>query len=103
MEYFTEHQLTEKLHSVSFSVLQPERNDELIGDFFERHSRVKGAIVLSSRSSVIASYLDRHRIDGVKLIGIDLTEQNVAEVKRGTMTSCSDSGPNSRATWPFGR
>lgn len=39
--------------------------------------------MLSSRGSVIASYLRKHRIDGVKLISIDLTENNIREIRNG--------------------
>ncbi len=83
MDYLTEHGLANNLHRVPFSVMHPERNDELIGDFFERHPCVKGAVVLSSRSSVIAAYMDKHRIEGVKLVGVDLTENNCREIRRG--------------------
>ncbi|MDE6446638.1 MAG: substrate-binding domain-containing protein [Alistipes sp.] len=83
MGYMTEHDRTKQLHRLSFSVVEPERNSELIGDFFERNPRVRGAVVLSSRSSVIASYLHEHRIDGVRLIGVDLTENNSREIRNG--------------------
>lgn len=85
MSYMADRQLTGALHRVAFSVMEPERNKELIGDFFERHPAVRGAVVLSSRGSVIAHYLHKHRIEGVKLIGIDLTENNIREVKNGNM------------------
>lgn len=83
MAYFKERDRLRSLHRVSFSVMEPERNEELIGDFFQQHPEIRGAIVLSSRGSVIAQYLRRHRIDWVKLIGIDLTEANIREVKSG--------------------
>lgn len=83
MAYMNERDLAKSLHRISFSVMEPERNEELIGDFFQQNPRIRGAIVLSSRSSVIASYLHRHRIDWVKLIGIDLTENNIRAIKNG--------------------
>lgn len=85
MAYITEHDQTKLLHRVSFSAMEPERNEEIIGDFFERNPQVCGAVVLSSRSSVIAAYLHKHKIDRVKLIGIDLTENNSREIKRGNI------------------
>ena len=83
MTYLSEHDKVRALHRLSFSVLEPERNDELIGDFFEQHPQVRGAVVLSSRGSVIASYLRKHRIDGVELISVDLTENNIREIRNG--------------------
>ncbi len=85
MTYISEHGQTKLLHRISFSVMEPERNGEIIGDFFEQHPQVRGAVVLSSRSSVIASYLHEHRIGHVRLIGIDLTEANSREIKNGNI------------------
>lgn len=85
MSYFTEKNKVKSLHRLSFSVLEPERNEELIGDFFEQHPQVRGAVVLSSRGSVIASYLRKHKINHVKLISIDLTENNIREIRNGTI------------------
>ncbi len=85
MAYIAEHDQTKLLHRVSFSAMEPERNNEIIGDFFEQHPQVRGAVVLSSRSSVIAAYLRERKINHVKLIGIDLTENNCKEIKRGSI------------------
>ena len=81
--YLRETGQLQRLHRVPFSVSEPERNETLIGDFFERHPAVRGAAVLNSRTSVIADYLQRRGVDRVKLIGIDLTEANVRALKEG--------------------
>ena len=83
MAYCQEHDLTRRLHRVSFSVTEPERNESLIGDFFEKNSNVQGAIVLSSRGSVVADYFKKHKINDVKLICIDVTESNRKAVQSG--------------------
>lgn len=83
MTYLQETGQLPLLYRVPFSVSEPQRNDELIGDFFEQHPEVRGAAVLNSRASVIASYLRKRKIDWVKLIGIDLTEANICALKDG--------------------
>ncbi len=83
MTYLQENNLMANLHRVPFSVMEPERNDELIGDYFEQHPEVRGAVVLNSRASVIANYFKRRNIHWVKLIGIDLTESNIRALKEG--------------------
>ena len=83
MDYFSEHNLVPRLHRASFSVLDEALNEKLIGNFFELHPEVRGATVLSSRVSVIAAYLRKHHIRGVKLIGLDLTDDNMRDVERG--------------------
>lgn len=83
MKYLEEHNLSDRLHRIPFSAIDPKRNEELIGDYFERHPKVRGAVVLNSRVSVIASYFRKRKIKDVRLIGIDLTEDNVKEVNNG--------------------
>ena len=83
MTYLQEVNLHTNLHRLSFSVGDSERNEELIGNYFEEHPEVRGALVLNSRASVIANYFERHNINGVKLIGIDLTDSNIQALKAG--------------------
>lgn len=85
MTYFSGAGQQNRLHRVPFSVMEPERNEELIGDFFRLHPEVKGALVLNSRVSVVADYFSKHGIRDVKLIGIDLTEDNIRALKEGTV------------------
>jgi LacI family transcriptional regulator len=81
MAYINEHGMGERLHTLPFSVVEPCKNRELIGDFFSRNPRVRGAIVLNSRGHIIADYLREQGIEGVKLICIDLTESNIRALR----------------------
>ena len=83
MTYLNEVHKISRLHRVPFSVMEPERNEELIGNYFEQHPEVRGALVLNSRVSVVADYFKKHGNNRVKLIGIDLTEDNIRALKDG--------------------
>lgn len=83
MEYFNKTGKATVIHSVDFSVVNPDENVELIGDFFEENPKVKGAIVLSSRGHILADYFAKHGVDDMKLICVDLTESNYKEIDRG--------------------
>ena len=83
MDYCHKFNLTNHLRIAPFSVTEPERNKELIGVFFEKNPNVRGAIVLSSRGSVIANYFKEQNIKGVKLICIDITDSNRKAVQTG--------------------
>ncbi|HET9570257.1 MAG TPA: substrate-binding domain-containing protein [Bacteroidales bacterium] len=83
MAYFDEHQMSDRVHRVSFSVLEPERNETLIKDYFEQNPNTRGVVVLNSRGYVISNYFKRHKIEHVKLICSDLTEKNEHEIKNG--------------------
>ena len=83
MAYCQEYNLTRRIHRVSFSVTEPKQNESLIGDFFRKNPNVHGAIVLSSRGSVIANYFEEQKISDVKLICIDVTDSNRKAVQAG--------------------
>lgn len=74
--YFDEHNITKRLHIKQYHVQDADRNETLIGDFFNLNPKVKGAVVLSSRGHIIADYLTKHRLEGIKLICVDLTQSN---------------------------
>lgn len=83
MDYCAEHSLTNAIHRVPYSALEPELNKTLIGDFFQRNSNVKGAVVMNSRGHIIADYLDSQGITDVKIVGIDVLEKNCKAVLDG--------------------
>lgn len=83
MSYFDERKMSDRVHRVSFSVLEPELNETLISDYFEKNPTIHGVVVLNSRGYVIANYFKKHHIDGVKLLCSDLTEKNEHEIKDG--------------------
>lgn len=85
MDYMRQEGLAGKVVSLPFSVVEPDENDRLIGGFFGEHPEVEGAVVLSSRGSVISEYLAAHRVKGVKTVCIDLTDANARALRSGRL------------------
>lgn len=81
--YFRDKDKFVKIHNISFSVSNPTDNDKTFRKFFEENPNVRGAVVLSSRGSIVAECLDRLSIEGVRLVCLDLTGSNVRALKRG--------------------
>lgn len=83
MEFFREHGLEGNVKRLMFSAAHPEENETLVGDFFERNPDIKGAAVLSSRGGIMANYLKGRRLEGIKLVTLDLTRINIEALRDG--------------------
>ena len=79
--YLKEKKLTNKVYRIPFSVLEPEKNNDLLTGFFQKHNAIGGVVVLNSRGNVIANYLAKNRINNIKLVCIDLTAPNIKALK----------------------
>lgn len=79
--YLKEKKLTNKVYRIPFSVLEPEKNDDLLSDFFHKHTDIGGIVVLNSRGNLIANYLAKNNINDIKLVCIDLTTPNIKALK----------------------
>lgn len=75
MAFFNENRLPHIIHR---EVLLPQQQEahQGVDAFFEVHPQVKGAVVLSSRGHIIADYIKRHGAKELKLVCVDLTENN---------------------------
>ncbi|MDL2320573.1 substrate-binding domain-containing protein [Alistipes sp. OttesenSCG-928-B03] len=82
-DYCAENGMAGNVHDVQFSVTEIERNNTLIGDFFQKHPAVKGAVVLLSRGHIIADYFRKNDIRDVKLVCMDLPDENIEAIKSG--------------------
>lgn len=84
--YFQERGLKNKILRINFSVVNPESNKKLIGNFFEKHPNVRGVAVLSSRGSVIADYFKENNINDIKLVCVDLTDSNYKAIQENLIS-----------------
>jgi len=80
--YLKEKKLTNRVYRIPFSVLEPEKNDDLLSDFFHKHTDIGGIVVLNSRGNLIANYLAKNNINDIKLVCIDLTTPNIKALKK---------------------
>jgi len=83
MAYFGENNLDNPLRRVIYSAVEPEKNSQLISDFFEKNPQIKGAVVFNSRGNIITDYFRKRKIKGVKIICVDLIRRNVDALKAG--------------------
>lgn len=80
--YYAENNMSNPIFRIPFSVLEPEKNDELMYNFF-KNNYLGGIVVLNSRGSVIANYLAENKIKDIKMVCVDATEPNIQAVKKG--------------------
>ena len=85
LDFFEQKDKLSKIHNVNFSVVNPDENEMLIGRFFESNPNVRGAVVLSSRGYIVANYFKENNVNDVKLICVDLTDNNYQEIMSGNI------------------
>lgn len=56
------------------------------GELFEEHPNIGGLITFSSRSFFVADYLNKKKIENVKMIGFDLIDKNLEHLKQGAIS-----------------
>jgi len=80
-DYLKEKNLTNKIHRIPFSVIEPERNDLMLSKFFHEHQNIGGVVVLNSRGNVVADYFAKNKIEDIRLVCIDITDANAKSLK----------------------
>ena len=83
LDYHKKEKLHNKIYRIPFSVMEPQKNEQLLSEFFNLNSSIGGVVVLNSRGSVIANFLSDNKIDNIKLVCIDVTKQNVEALELG--------------------
>jgi len=83
--YFEERGEIDKIHRLTFSVTNKDANEARFKDFFAKHPEVAGAVVLSSRGSLVAECLDSCGIKDIRLVCLDNTESNIKSLKNGNI------------------
>lgn len=81
--YFNENGGTGRVHHQTFSVTDKEGNEAKFKDFFARYPEVRGAVVLSSRGSLVAECMSSCGIRDIRLVCLDNTESNIRSLKDG--------------------
>ena len=76
MDYLSEKKLDNKVLSIPFSLLEPEKNNFFLSQFFKENKNVGGIVVLNSRGNITANYMHENNIDNIKLVCVNLTQPN---------------------------
>lgn len=75
-----------KLHRATLEVENPEKNEEEMHKLFFGNKNIEGAVIFSSRSYVVADFLEKYHLNHITLIGYDLLENNVECLKKNIIS-----------------
>ncbi len=82
-DYLKEKNISNTVRMIPSAVMEPEKFDEQLAQFFQEHHNIGGMVVLNSRGGMVADYFERKGIDNVRLICLDLTAPNVKGLQKG--------------------
>ncbi|GAA3611802.1 LacI family DNA-binding transcriptional regulator [Flavivirga amylovorans] len=91
--YFKSYTPPIKIHEV---ILPNIKNQEAINTLIFKeltNHKIKGLFVPSSKVTIVANYLETYKLEGLKLIGFDLSEENIDFVKNETIDFLIDQSP----------
>lgn len=81
--YLIEKNKTNKIQSIPYSTMEPEKNDTWVRDLFHGNHNIGGVVFFNSRGGLLADCFARNGITNIPLIGVDLTVSNVKALKNG--------------------
>jgi LacI family transcriptional regulator len=76
-----------KIHQLQFGKPnEVEKSGEKINLYLEKHPKIKGIMIPSSRISNVCSVIDTDKLSQLKAVGFDTTPQNVNALTEGVVT-----------------
>lgn len=84
-QYMSEHFPTSRIIELNFYAKRPDEDEAILQRFFQENPQVKCGITFNSKVHIIGEYLTKHNMTDFKLVGYDLTEQNVACLKNDSV------------------
>ncbi|WP_294081192.1 substrate-binding domain-containing protein [Proteiniphilum sp. UBA5384] len=82
-DYLKDKNIANNIHKIPFTVMDPENVDQQLAAFFQSQQNIGGVVVLNSRGGVISDYFARNKINGIRLVCMDLTASNIRGLKDG--------------------
>ena len=86
MKYISEEHKDIAIHEVILNKNNPEKNNEILSDFFRKHPKAPVGAVFNSRVYQVGHYLREKRQNMTGLIGYDLLRNNTELLKSGEVT-----------------
>lgn len=86
MKYISEEHKDIAIHEVILNKNNPEKNNEILSDFFRKHPKATLGAVFNSRVYQVGHYLREKRQNMTGLIGYDLLRNNTELLKSGEVT-----------------
>lgn len=86
MKYISEEHKDIAIHEVILNKNNPEKNNEILSDFFRKHPKATLGAVFNSRVYQVGHYLQEKGQNMTGLIGYDLLRNNTELLKSGEVT-----------------
>lgn len=86
MKYISEEHKDIAIHEVILNKNNPEKNNEILSDFFQKHPKATLGAVFNSRVYQVGHYLREKGQNMTGLIGYDLLRNNTELLKSGEVT-----------------
>jgi transcriptional regulator len=86
MKYISEEHKDIAIHEVILNKNNPEKNNEILSDFFRKHPKATLGAVFNSRVYQVGHYLREKEQNMTGLIGYDLLRNNTELLKSGEVT-----------------
>jgi LacI family transcriptional regulator len=74
------------IHYLFIDPTRPERIGPQLAEFHAAHPEVRNLVMFNSRIYLIAPFIEKSGIQGLRVVGFDNLDANVAALKRGSVT-----------------
>lgn len=85
MDYLSAKGQEDRVLKIPFSVQDSVNNEKLLSHFFTDNGQPLGIVVMNSRGNFIAQYIEKNRIQNVKMVCMDITAPNVKALRNGSI------------------
>lgn len=98
-DYLSKKGKTNSIFKIPLSVTDPQKNDYLLDNFFQKNKNIKGIVVLNSKGYLIADYLSKKGLTkDIRLVCVDLTKPNVSALKTNKIDFLIGQRPEAQST-----
>ena len=86
LDYMLEHCPDCNIHYLFIDPTHPERIDPLLSEFHTAHPEVRNLVMFNSRIYLVAPFIEKNYVEGLRVVGFDNLDANVAALKKGCVT-----------------
>lgn len=86
LDYMLEHCPDCNIHYLFIDPTHPERIDSQLSEFHAAHPEVRNLVMFNSRIYLVAPFIEKNYVEGLRVVGFDNLDANVAALKKGCVT-----------------
>ena len=86
LDYMLEHCPDCNIHYLFIDTTHPERVDSLLSEFHSAYPEVRNLVMFNSRIYLVAPFIEINYVEGLRVVGFDNLDANVAALKKGCVT-----------------